>query len=101
MLQQLVAISDQCGSITLARRSHTRHTRLRRRLACLNMPLLSVVNRVRRQLILCDEAEFQRHVRAVLARFRSEVLVLVRSLDNVTRTEGVLALLQAVMALEP
>jgi hypothetical protein len=95
LLRHLIALTDQCASIALARRARTRHTHLRRRLARINLPLQSVVHRVRRRLVLCDEAEFERHVRAVLARFRSDVLVLVRSLDNRARTAEVLALLTA------
>lgn len=98
LFHQLVALSAQCAAITPPRRASTRHTWLRRHLARLNLPLQSVVGRVRRRLVQCDEAEFERHVRAVLARFRDDVVTLVRSLDNTTRTNALVELQRAVMA---
>ena len=98
LFHQLVALSAQCASIAPARRAHTRHTWLRRHLARLNVPLQSVVGRVRRRLVQCDEAEFERHVRAVLVRFRSDLVTLVRSLDSTTRTDELMALKRAVVA---
>jgi hypothetical protein len=58
----------------------------------MNLPLQSVVNRVRRQLVLCDEAEFQQHVRRVLERFRCDVAALVQGLGNRLRSDALLAL---------
>lgn len=98
LFHQLVALSAQCASIAPPRRAHTRHTWLRRHLARINLPLQSVVGRVRRGLVQCDAAEFERHVRAVLLRFRVDLVTLVRSLDSATRTEELMVLQRAVMA---
>jgi hypothetical protein len=98
MIQRLVAITDQCAAIAMARSARTRHTRLKQRLARINLPLQSIVHRVRRGLVLCDEAEFDRHVRAALSQFSVDMVAFVRSLDNGTRTDELLALKQAAMA---
>jgi hypothetical protein len=77
----------------VVRQSDSRNTHLRRRLLQLNLPLMSVLNRVRRGLVLCDEDEFVRALQAVVERFRSGVRSLVRSLKNGERTESLMALL--------
>ncbi len=93
LLRTVARASRQCASITVARRSDSRNTNLRRRLVRLNLPLVSVLNRVRRGLVLCDEDEFARVLQAILDRFRAEVRALVRSLPNGERPEALLALL--------
>ena len=92
MLHTIAALSDQCARIAITRRSDSRNTHLRRRLMRLNMPLLSVVNRVRWGMVLCGEEEFGRHLYRILNRFRVRVRSLVRSLDNEERSDELLAL---------
>ena len=73
---RIVALSAQCAAVCPQRSALSRQTWLRRQLARINLPLLSVVHRVRRRLVLCGEAEFYQHMRSVLERFRCDVAAL-------------------------
>ena len=95
LLRAVDSLSLQCTSISLARRAKSRNTHLKKKLARIGRPLMSVLNRLRRGLVLCTEAEFERHVRDVLARFYFDVHALVRSLGNGERIPEVLALVEA------
>jgi hypothetical protein len=77
---RIVALSAQCAAVCPQRSALSRQTWLRRQLARINLPLLSVVHRVRRRLVLCGEAEFYQHMRAVLERFRCDVVALTQGL---------------------
>ena len=77
---RIVALSAQCAAVCPQRSALSRQTWLRRQLARINLPLLSVVHRVRRRLVLCGEAEFQQHMRSVLERFRCDVVALTQGL---------------------
>jgi hypothetical protein len=100
LLPVLASLSRRCASITFARRADSRHTELRRRVARMHLPLASALGRLRRGLVLCDEAAFERHVRDVLARFYFEAHALARGLPNGERTPEVLALVDAVRSVE-
>ena len=100
LLPVLGSLSRQCAAITFTRHSCSRNTRLKRKLNKLNLPLVSVLHRLRRGLVLCEEAEFEQHVRSVLARFHVAVHSLTRSLENGSRTPQVLALMDAVQGFE-
>ena len=91
-------LSKQCAAITISRRANDRHTALRRRLARVNWPLVSVLCKLKRKLVVqsVTSEEFESYVRSVLHRFRSDIQSLVRSLDNEARSEELLALLQTV-----
>lgn len=99
-LKTLSSFSKQCAAISVARHACSRNTDMKRRLAKLNLPLMSVLNRLRRGLVLCSESEFQQHVHRVLTRFCGEVQALVRSLENGKRVPKILALMHAVNAFE-
>ena len=100
MLSVLASLSQQCAAISFARHSCSRSTRVKRRLMKLNLPLVSVLHRLRRGLVLCNETEFEQHVRSVLARFHVEVHLITQSLENGERTPQVLALMEAVQGFE-
>lgn len=95
---RLLALSLQCAAIAPGRTARSRHTGFRRRLARMNLPLQSVVNRVRRQLVLCDEAEFQRHVRCVLEQFRIDLVAVAQGLGNSLLSDALVALTHAAIA---
>ena len=96
MLAHVRSLSRQCTAIRVNRRAGTRQTVLKHRLRQMNLPLLSIMHRLQRNLVLCTMDEFEAHIRAVLRKFRCEMLALIRSLDNETRSEELLALLQSV-----
>lgn len=98
LFHRLAALSAQCAAIVPGRSARSRHTQLRRRLARINLPLLSVVHRVRRGLVLCDEAEFDRHVRCTLERFRCDITALAQGVGNRLRSDELLALRRAAVA---
>ena len=100
LLRAVDSLSQQCASISLVRRAKTRNTHLKKKLAKIGRPLASALNRLRRGLVLCTEAEFERHVRDVLASFYFEVHALVRSLGNGERIPEVLALVEAARVFE-
>jgi hypothetical protein len=94
-IRKLLALSTQCAAVVLGRSARSRHTWLRQRLARINLPLQSVLHRVRRRLVLCGEADFEQHVRCVLGRFRCDVVALVQGLSNRLRSDELLALKRA------
>ena len=100
LLSIMVSLSLRCASITFARRAGSRNTELRQRFVRLNLPMVSVLNRLRRGLVLCNEAEFEQHARDVLARFYFDAHALARSLPNGERTPELLALVEAIRGLE-
>jgi len=95
---RLLALSMQCAAIEPRRCTKSRRTELRRRLAHINRPLQSVVHRVRRRLVLCDEAEFQRHVRCVLEQFRIDLVAVAQGTSNSLRSDALIALTHAAIA---
>ena len=95
---RLLTLSMQCDAIAPGRSAGSRYTHFRRRLALINLPLQSVVHRVRRRLVLCDEAEFERHVRGVLEQFRRDLVSLTQGVGNRLRTKEVRRLTQAAIA---
>jgi len=98
MFRHLVALSIQCSAIAPRRTARSRHTGLRARLTRINLPLQSIVHRVRRRLVLCDEDEFNRHVRCVLERFLREVTALTQGVDGRLRTKELMDLKRAASA---
>ena len=73
-------LSKQCAAITISRRANDRHTALRRRLARVNLPLISVLCKLKRKLVVqsVTSEEFESYVRSVLYRFRSDIQSLVQ-----------------------
>lgn len=100
LLTSMASLSQKCAAVAVTRCSDTRNTHLKRKLAKLNLPLLSVLNRLRRGLVLCGEADLEQHARKILARFCLEAHVLTRSLENGARTAQIFALMHAIQEFE-
>jgi hypothetical protein len=102
MLQVLVRrvrrLCDQCEGLDIPRLPNCRRTLFRRQFATLNLPLQSILSRLRRGLVVGDEASFVAHLRRTLLRFEFGLRAAVRFMTALERREDVMALLGAARA---
>ncbi len=98
LLRRVACLSRRCELLQVPRRFDCRRTLYRRRLAALGLPLRSILNRLRRGLVLCDQGSFVAHVRHALMRFEFGLRALVSMLPNQDRTDEMMALVGAARA---
>jgi hypothetical protein len=94
MIACVTKLSGQCSRIKIRREITTRRTSTKHRLAQINLPLLSILHRLRWGLVLCAREEFEAHVRLALVQFHREIQTLVRVVENGIRCPELMVLLQ-------
>ena len=95
LLRRIVRLSRWCADVPIQRLADNRRTEVRHRCAELNLPLQSVIIRLRRRLVVCEKAVFVAHMRDVLRAFELGIRELVTSMWSQDKGDGLVALLKA------
>lgn len=95
MISSVTRLSKQCAAITFDRTRKTRSTPAKHRLAQINLPLISVLNRLKWRLVIQDHAEFEKHVRLALVEFHREIQLMVQAMPSGMRSNPLLMLLDS------